>query len=238
MSDSANPRYGTLNWPMLQEWFARAPEDDGQFWAINLMKYRDIADYSDGRETTLTGEEADDIYAPIDILESLGAVPAFGSKVVAQPAGEPAWDRIAIVRYPSRAKFFEMQRMPIFVERHEHKDAGMEFTIVMSCDPRDLPEEHPTAEHGSLVMTVRRFADRSAAAAETEGVASVAKFDVEGQMVGDEREWHEVRFDRVAGGSLDRFVAADNVEEQIVVVLDEAQIIDVGTLVESIASRS
>ena len=238
MADSANPRYGTLNWPMLQEWFGRAAEDDGQFWAINLMKYRDVADYSDGRETTISGEEADDIYAPVDILESLGAVVAFGSRVVDQPAGSPDWDRIAIVRYPSRAGFFEMQRMPEFVDRHEHKDAGMEFTIVMSCDPRQLPAEQPTAEHGSLVMSVRRFADATASTDEAEGVTPVSHFNVEGPMVGDERRWHEVRFDRVAEGSLDAHVAAGAVEEQIVVVLDEEQIIDIGVLVESIASRA
>jgi len=238
MADSANPRYGTLNWPMLQEWFSREPEDDGQFWAINLMKYRDIADYSDGRETTLTGEEADDIYAPVDIFEPLGASLVFGSRVVAQPVGNPDWDRIAIVRYPSRARFFEMQRMPEFVDRHEHKDAGMEFTIVMSCDPRELPAQQPTVEHGSLVMSVRRFADGAASTAEAAGVTPVAHFDVEGPVVGDERRWHEVRFDRVAEGSLDAYVAAGAAEEQIVVVLNEDQIIDTGVLVESIASRS
>jgi len=57
-------------------------------------------------------------------------------------------------------------------------------------------------------------------------------------VVGDERRWHEVRFDRVAEGSLDAYVAAGAAEEQIVVVLNEDQIIDTGVLVESIATRS
>ena len=60
MSDIANPRYGTPNWDLIKSWFQVSPEDDGEFWAINLMKYRPMADYADGRATDLTGEQADD----------------------------------------------------------------------------------------------------------------------------------------------------------------------------------
>ena len=37
-------------------------------WALNLMKYREWAEYADGRETNLTGVEADDVYLPHDHL--------------------------------------------------------------------------------------------------------------------------------------------------------------------------
>ena len=42
---------------------------------------------------------------------------------------------MGIVRYPSRAAFFAMQQREDFKELHAHKDAGMDFTIVMSCLP-------------------------------------------------------------------------------------------------------
>ncbi|MBU6313357.1 MAG: hypothetical protein KGN38_12580 [Actinomycetales bacterium] len=238
LSDSANPRYGTPNWDLLQRWFALPAAEDGEFWAVNLMRYRPFADYADGRESTLTGVEADDVYSPIAILEDLGAIPAFGVQVARQLAGEPEWHRVAIVRYPSRAAFFDMQRRPDFQEAHVHKDAGMEFTIVMSCDPRELPAEQPAVGHGSLVMSVRRFAEGTASTVEAEGVAPIAHFDVEGPMVGDERRWHEVRFDRIPDAALAAHMAADSVEEQIVLVLDEEQVIDIGVLVDSIATRS
>ena len=240
MSDSANPRYGTPNWEMLRRWFELPAEQDGQFWALNLMKYRDVADYSDGRETTISGQEADDIYAPIEILESLGAVPAYGASVTAQHAGDPAWDRVAIVRYPSRAEFFEMQRRPDFIERHIHKDAGMEFTIVMSCDAHELPAQPGTAEHGSLVLSVSRFPSGAAASERSiEGVTPVAHFDVEGPIIGDERRWHEARFDRVTDAALSDYIAAAEAEEQVVVVLDdETPVIGIDVLLESVASRS
>jgi hypothetical protein len=235
MADSANPRYGTLNWDMLKSWFAVAPEDDGQFWAVNLMKYRPLADYSDGRETTLTGEQADDEYAPIEILEDLGAVVAFGARVTSQHAGDPQWDRVAIVRYPSRAEFFDMQRRPDFIERHAHKDAGMEFTIVMSSDPDPLPAEPAPEDAGALVMTVRNLQDPTAPSATVDGVAPVARFEVEGAIVGDERVWHEIRIDRIAEESLEAHVAAGGSSEQVVVVLD-TPMFDV--LTDSIATRS
>ena len=234
MSDIANPRYGTPNWDLIKSWFQVSPEDDGEFWAINLMKYRPMADYSDGRETNLTGEQADDEYVPIEIFEELGAVLAIGARVKAQRAGDPQWDRIAIVRYPSRAAFFDMQRRPDFIEAHAHKDAGMEFTIVVGSDARALPAETPSAEAGELVMTFRNLEESSGPAPEAEGTAPIASFDVEGVMIGDDRIWHEVRFDRIPSSAIETHVSGF-AGEQIVVVLD-VPLID--SLVESISSRS
>ena len=50
------------------ERLATSSGDDGPVWMVNLMKYRDVADYADGRETTMTGREADDTYAPFESL--------------------------------------------------------------------------------------------------------------------------------------------------------------------------
>ena len=44
-------------------------------------------------------------------------------------------DRIGIVDYPTRRAFFDMQRRDDFKAQHEHKEAGMEFTIVMGTEP-------------------------------------------------------------------------------------------------------
>ena len=43
-----------------------------------------------------------------------------------------ARDRIAVVRYPSRRAFLDMQDLPEYVELHEHKDAGMDSTFVIA----------------------------------------------------------------------------------------------------------
>ncbi|MBT5849641.1 MAG: hypothetical protein HOH36_04305, partial [Acidimicrobiaceae bacterium] len=61
------PRYGTINSDYIASWFQRAAPG-GPMWALNLMKYREQADYADGRETALSGVEADDLYAPHEHL--------------------------------------------------------------------------------------------------------------------------------------------------------------------------
>ena len=188
------PRYGTPNFDMLKTWIGRPPEQDGPFWALNLMKYRSTARYEDGRTTALTGKEADDAYAPLGPLAAIGAMVAFHGDVERQGAGTPSWDRVGIVRYPTRTSFFEMQQRDDFKRQHEHKDAGMEFTIVMSClpDPTHPPVATPT--DGTLVLRVARTtAGRDLP--KVAGAVRVATFDVEGVIVGDERTWSRVAFD-------------------------------------------
>ena len=67
------------------------------------MKYREVADYPDGRASTISGQEADDLYAPIDILAEIGATPVFFGDVDQQLLGDaPIWDRVAVVKYATR----------------------------------------------------------------------------------------------------------------------------------------
>jgi len=110
----------------------------------------------------------------------------------------------------------------------------MEFTIVVGSDARALPAETPSAEAGELVMTFRNLEESSGPAPEAEGTAPIASFDVEGVMIGDDRIWHEVRFDRIPSSAIETHVSGF-AGEQIVVVLD-VPLID--SLVESISSRS
>ena len=51
------PRYGTINSDYLASWFQR-DDPGGPMWALNLMQYREWAEYADGRETDLTGAQA------------------------------------------------------------------------------------------------------------------------------------------------------------------------------------
>lgn len=234
MSSPAEPRYGTPNWEMLSGWFDLPKEDDGPFWAVNLMKYRAVADYADGRETTLTGREADDLYAPFGPIEAVGGMVAFGADVSNQLSGSPEYDRVAIVRYPSRAAFFEMQRREDFQELHVHKDAGMEFTIVISCTPESIDPAHSDSD-GTLLMRVRRLAEGAEPPASAEGLIPIARFETEGAIIGDGSVWHQVLFDRVADGDQDQFPEPEGVEEQIVIVLDRP-VID--ALVESVETAT
>jgi hypothetical protein len=227
------PSYGTPNWDMIQRWFAMPPEEDTEFWAVNLMKYREVARYADGRDTAATGKEADDAYSPLGPLAAIGAVPVFHADVAEQRVGSPVWDRIGIVRYPSRAAFFAMQQRDDFKEAHTHKEAGMDTTIVMAC--------HPTAHTdgnvvGTLVMTVEHLAGGASPPADLPGVTTVADLSVEGVIVGDERTWDRVRVARAAdAAAVDAVLtAAAAAEDAFAMVLSQPS---VDRLVESIVTR-
>lgn len=222
MATHPAPSFGEINSDTVGRWLHLAPEDDGPVWMLNLMRYRAVADYGDGAERGVSGREADDRYAPVAVLEDLGAVVALFADVTDQPAGEPAWDRIGIVRYPSRRTFFTMQNRKDFQEKYVHKEAGMDFTIVMGTVPEVVDE---TAEAGGpLVMRVRRFADGRRPTADPAGALAVARFSVDGVVVGDDRAWHEVRFDRPGAPTPGTTGAGADVEEEVVVVMEEPRI--------------
>ena len=104
----------------------------GPFYMLNLIRYREFAEYRDGRETNLTGREANAIYSPTDFLAAIGAGIVFYAPVDNQIDGSDyIWEEIALVEYPCPAGFFAMTADPDFQARAVHKDAGVEKTIVM-----------------------------------------------------------------------------------------------------------
>jgi hypothetical protein len=226
MSDSKRPSYGTVDRDYAMKLATTRPDDDGPVWMVNLMKYREVAQYADGRDLEISGQEADDLYSPVDTLAEIGARPVFFGDVDQQLLGDaPLWDRIAVVKYATRKSFIDMQSRPKFQESHKHKDAGMEQTIVMGCQPMPYPQApegvvsvdwadvpHPPTDEDGPVMVVHvlRFEEADAAdvtpgemeayqsvaarVASKHGVKIAGWFSVEGTIVGDGREWHQVRF--------------------------------------------
>jgi hypothetical protein len=227
--------YGTIDRDYAARLAAVPPEEDGPIWMVNLMRYREHAVYADRRETDLTGREADDRYAPFGPFRTVGAELVFLSDVEAQLVGDDqAWDRIAVVRYPSRRAFLAMQELPDYVELHEHKDAGMASTFVICCQPApwpDLPVDAPTPDavphppspdDGPVVLLhvlrydgphrsadTDAYFDTAGRAALLHGVRIGAWLDVEGTIVGDGREWDEVRFHLFPSRAASEAVAAD-----------------------------
>lgn len=219
------PRYGTLNEAYIGSWFAR--EDlGGPMWALNLMKYRPLADYTDGRETILTGQEADDLYMPIGPLTEIGARVALVAPVVHQLVGDcTAWDRIAIAQYPYRKAIVEMNMREDFQELHVHKDAGMESTIVMGTFPIEgepTPPQVSGADTEQLLL-LQVVAD-AAAPDISDGVEAtrIGRFEIEGAFMGDGRTFAEARFDLISPAVAAELAARDTTydEESYVVIAD------------------
>jgi uncharacterized protein (DUF1330 family) len=217
------PSYGQIDPDYAITLTTTPPQDDGPVWMINLMRYKERAEYEDGRETDLTGREADDAYTPLGPLATVGAEIVFASEVEDQFIGdEPQWDRIAIVKYPTRAAFIAMQALPEFQEAHAHKEAGMAETIVIGGRPLPVPTSDeqvdwddvphpPTGEDGPYTMVhVIRFHDPDGATttpdhmtayqqvagsvAVPNGIRIDGWFSAEGTIIGDGRSWHQVRF--------------------------------------------
>jgi hypothetical protein len=162
---------------------------------VNLMKYRERADYADGTVSQISGREADDLYAPLGPLAAIGAEVVFFADVDQQLLGAaPAWDRVGVVKYPTRRSFIEMQSRPDFQRQHAHKEAGMEQTIVMGCLPMELPALPPSmtdvdwatvphpptaADPSVMVMHVIRYNEAVAAEITPESMESYQRHAAE-----------------------------------------------------------
>ena len=238
MADRVQHPYGEIDIDVVKRWFRLPADEDQTIWMINLMKYKAVAEYAEGAKPetvrgAISGKAADDSYSPLASIAAVGAMVAFHGDVLEQSSGDPAWDRIGIIRYPSRSAFFTMQERDEFKKSHVHKAAGMEFTIVMGCLPKEIGAEEPP-EGSSYVMRVRKFIDPTRRGVEPAGVTTIARFDVDGTVIGDERTWDEVRFDLVTQEAMSRLGDVEGVADGVTMVV--SRLID--NLVSSVQSAS
>jgi len=190
-------KYGTIDKDYGIFLATRPPEEDGPIYMVNLMKYHEVAQYTEdaGVEKPISGREADDRYNPSSILGKIGATIVFVGDVVRNRAGDEDWDRIAIVRYATRKSFIDMQSRRDFADKHVHKAAGMQRTIIVCCRPEDASvDAHgrpKTDDQRHVLMVVRRGTDPKTASAQLQGSTN---FAAEGTIIGDGRKWDTVQF--------------------------------------------
>ncbi|MDW3218110.1 MAG: hypothetical protein R8F63_05810 [Acidimicrobiales bacterium] len=126
----------------LQAFLASGPADE-PFYMVNLIRYREHAEYVDGRETDLTGEEADAIYGEFmrnTKLPEIGAEIVYSAVVEQDLIGGTQFDRVGVVRYPSRTAFQAMITSADFQEMNVHKQAGVADTVVMATNLLVAPD--------------------------------------------------------------------------------------------------
>jgi uncharacterized protein (DUF1330 family) len=96
---------------------------------LNLLKFKEKAEYEDGRETNLTGKEAYSIYGDEvqEHLAKVGAETIFAGAVNRLMLGEveDLWDTAVIARYPSRKAMLEMIMDSGYQESEKHRSAGL-----------------------------------------------------------------------------------------------------------------
>ncbi|WP_192890411.1 DUF1330 domain-containing protein [Vibrio bathopelagicus] len=107
----------------------KSSPDSCEIHLLNLFKFREKAEYVDGRKTDLTGREAYDLYGHpmLKVLEKYGAEVVFYSEVTGLIVGqvEDLWDSFVIVRYPSRQALIDMTSSDEFKVLSVHREAGL-----------------------------------------------------------------------------------------------------------------
>jgi len=108
----------------------------GPVCMVNLLKFKDKAEYADGRETDLTGQEAYSLYG----ADMRGFVLSKGGKFIFYGAAEhmvigtveEKWDTVAIVEYPSKEAFVEIATSPEVQGFGVHRSAGLAGQLLIA----------------------------------------------------------------------------------------------------------
>jgi uncharacterized protein (DUF1330 family) len=115
---------------------------NGPVTMLNLLRFRDVADYSDNPDLApdgeISGEEAYAIYSEhtLPLLAGVGGKPVFmgtGGSLLIGPS-DARWDRVLLIEYPSLQAFVEMTQNPQYHAGAGHRTAALE-------DSRLLPIE-------------------------------------------------------------------------------------------------
>jgi len=105
------------------------PGPQGPIYMLNLLKFKEKAEYADGRETDLSGAEAYAIYGAAvgKILAKLGGGGMFSAGVERLMLGEveELWDTVAIATYPNRQAMLDMMMSEEYQAIHHHREAGL-----------------------------------------------------------------------------------------------------------------
>jgi uncharacterized protein (DUF1330 family) len=101
----------------------------GPVCMVNLLKYKQKAEYPDGRDAHLSGREAYYRYAAemMKLVEANGGRFLFSASVEGLLLGavEDLWDEVGIVEYPSAKALIEIASTPAFQEIEVHRKAGL-----------------------------------------------------------------------------------------------------------------
>ncbi|MEO1661213.1 MAG: DUF1330 domain-containing protein [Pseudomonadota bacterium] len=102
---------------------------DGPIFMVNLLKFKDKADYADGRETDLTGRQAYQLYG----MGVAGLLPEFGGRIffmadvtfLSLGQVDELWDEVAIAAYPDRNALMRMSTSQEWLDLAVHREAGL-----------------------------------------------------------------------------------------------------------------
>lgn len=108
-----------------------AAADDGPVVMLNLLKFKA------GGGAKEYGEYGD---AAGKMVEQTGGRLMYSGRCDQVLIGDAAadWDAIAVVEYPSRKAFMAMVTRDDYMKAHEHREAGLERTMLYATTPTSL----------------------------------------------------------------------------------------------------
>ena len=105
------------------------PASEEPICMVNLLKFKEKAEYEDGRDTDLTGREAYALYEEgvKKLLQEIGGGIGFEGDVERLALGEveELWDVVALAVWPSRGAMFEVMQSPDMQAISVHRSAGL-----------------------------------------------------------------------------------------------------------------
>jgi len=105
------------------------PGAEGPICMVNLIKFKEKAEYEDGRENDLTGREAYELYEAgvKKLLHGIGGGIGFEGDVERLALGEveELWDVVVLAVWPSRQVMLEVMQSEDMREIGVHRTAGL-----------------------------------------------------------------------------------------------------------------
>ena len=115
----------------------RAADRPGPIHMLNLVRFRERADYPDGRQAT--GAEAYAAYGRDShpVYARLGGRIVWRGRFELMLIGpsEESWDECFLAEYPSVAAFVEMIRDPVYREAVKHRQAAVLDSRLIRLSP-------------------------------------------------------------------------------------------------------
>jgi hypothetical protein len=118
-------------------------EENGPMVMVNLLKFKDKAEYSDGSNADWTGKQAYLVYgaAVQKCLELVGGRAVFSGDVTGLILGEveELWDMVALAYYPSPQAMMQMVGLPEYQGIEIHRFAGLKGQLNIRTAPGMMP---------------------------------------------------------------------------------------------------
>ena len=109
--------------------------DEGPVTMLILLKFKSDAD---GDGASGAGEYAKYGEAAVQMVEARGGKVLWMGRADQILIGdtEQGWDSVVLVEYPSRKAFIDMVTTPRYESAHEHRESGLERTVLIACTER------------------------------------------------------------------------------------------------------